>query len=113
MSRDQRRILAKCRACNLSLAIETGRYTRTKTPVNERLCNFCNCNEVEDETHFLVECTFYSDLRDDVLRNARTNNSYLNNLSLSDKLIYLLNNQKLQYSLATCLLQMTRGRKLT
>ena len=68
MSRDQRRILSKFRACNLPLAIETGRYTRPKTPVNDRLCKFCNYNAVEDETHFLVECAFYSDLRDDVFR---------------------------------------------
>ena len=33
MRKDQRRILAKFRSCNLPLAIETGRYTRPKTPV--------------------------------------------------------------------------------
>ena len=38
MSRDQRRILSKFRSCNLPLAIETGRYTRPKTPVNDRVC---------------------------------------------------------------------------
>ena len=105
MSRDQRQILAKFRACNLPLAIETRRYTGPKTPVNDRLCNLC--------THVLVECSFYSDLRDDVFRKASTNNSNFNDLSLSDKLMYLLNDQNLQYSLATCLLQMIRRRKLT
>ena len=112
MSRDQRRILSKFRACNLPLAIETGRYTRPKTPVNDRLCKFCNCNAVEDETHFLVECAFYSDLRDDVFRKALTNNSNFNDLSFSNKLVYLMNDHKLQYNLATCLIQMIRRRKL-
>ena len=63
MSRDQRRILFKFRSCNLPLAIETGRYTRPKTPVNDRVCQFCNINAIEDETDFLIECNFYSDLR--------------------------------------------------
>ena len=104
MSRDQRRILSKFRACNLPLAIETGRYTRSKTPVNDPLCKFCNYNVVDDETHFLVECAFYSDLIDDVFRKALVNNSNFNDLSLSNKLLYLMNDNKLQYNLATCLL---------
>ena len=37
MSRGHRRVLAKFRSCNLPLAIETGRYTRPKTPIFERL----------------------------------------------------------------------------
>ena len=32
MSRDHRRILAKFRSCNIPLAVETGRYTKPKTP---------------------------------------------------------------------------------
>ena len=54
---------------------------------------------------------FYSDLRDDIFRKALTNNS--NYLSLSNKLVNLMNDNKLQYNFATCLLQMIRRRKLT
>ena len=50
MSRGHRRVLSKFRSCNLPLAIETGRYTRPKTPVHERVCKYCNSNSVEDET---------------------------------------------------------------
>ena len=52
MSRDQRRILSKFRSCNLPLAIETGRYTKPKTPLNDRICGFCSATSVEDEIHF-------------------------------------------------------------
>ena len=37
------------------LHIERGRYTKPRTPVNERLCTLCNC--VEDELHFVTACT--------------------------------------------------------
>ena len=29
----------------------------------ERLCTFCDLNEVEDETHFLLQCRNHKDLR--------------------------------------------------
>ena len=63
MSWGHRCVLAKFRSCNLPLAIETERYTRPKTPVFERLCKYCCTDLVEDKTHFLVDCEFYSDLR--------------------------------------------------
>ena len=42
-------------------AIFVGRWTRPRTPVNERLCNTCNC--LEDEYHFVIECCLYNSLR--------------------------------------------------
>ena len=63
LSRDHRRVLFKLRSCSLPLAIETGRYSKPKTPLNERLCKFCQLNTLEDETHFLIDCELYSDLR--------------------------------------------------
>ena len=59
MRRDHRRVLAKFRSCNLPLAVETGRYTKPKTPISDRLCKFCDGAAVEDETHFLIDCEFY------------------------------------------------------
>ena len=31
---------------------------------DERLCNLCNCNRIEDETHFLLDCPSFSSIRD-------------------------------------------------
>ena len=44
-----------------SLRVETGRWTRPVTPRNERKCT--NCNKIEDECHFLLECSRYSQIR--------------------------------------------------
>ena len=51
-NRQHRRILSNFRSGCLPLAVETGRYTRPKIPLNERKCIFCNNNSFEDEIHF-------------------------------------------------------------
>jgi len=48
------------------LFIEKGRYL--KLEVEKRICPFCERREVEDETHFLLHCTLYNDLRDEFFR---------------------------------------------
>ena len=32
-------------------------------PCDERLCNLCNCNRIEDETYFLLDCPSFSSIR--------------------------------------------------
>ena len=68
-----------CRPMNLSiregyelvLIISTlsagGRHCRTITPRNERLCNFCSLDQVDDEKHFLMACNFHSTERQSLL----------------------------------------------
>ena len=50
-----RHAIAQLRTSSHILHIERGRYTKPRTPVNERLCTLCNC--VEDELHFVTACT--------------------------------------------------------
>ncbi len=52
LPRDHRRILFKVCSCSLPIGIETGRYSKPKTPINERICKMCNANAVENEIHF-------------------------------------------------------------
>ena len=52
------------------LRIETGRYDNL--PRDERLCNLCNCNRIEDETHFLLDCSSFSSIRDMFFSKTRT-----------------------------------------
>ena len=59
-NKESRRKLSKLRCGNLDLAIETGRYK--KQAVEERLC--LNCNKVEDELHFLMECELFTIVRE-------------------------------------------------
>ena len=50
----QRRVMATIRGGSNNLTIEMGRYE--KLAVEERVCNFCDADEVEDEKHFLCKC---------------------------------------------------------
>ena len=49
--------LIKLRISAHKLAIETGRYARPFIPSNMRKCLLCDTGEVEDEFHFLLNCT--------------------------------------------------------
>jgi hypothetical protein len=42
------------------LAIEKGRYSNV--PRSNRFCNACNANLIEDEEHFLLHCTAYTEI---------------------------------------------------
>ncbi len=50
-------------------------------PVDQRLCEFCNDNAVEDELHVILKCTFYDDLREELFQAAENINNHFMNLS--------------------------------
>ena len=79
--------LTRFRISNHRLNIETGRYTGIN--VNERICNFCNQNKIDDEKHFLLECDFHQKARLDILK-LRTpqliNESTLSNIMYNTKI---------------------------
>ena len=53
---------SRLRCSSQRLEIESGRWHRpVRKPVDERKCK--NCNVVENEFHFLFECSLYNDLR--------------------------------------------------
>ena len=56
-----RNALSKLRLFSFKLAIVTGKCLKTKK--EKRICKFCNLSEVEVETHFLLQCRNYKDLR--------------------------------------------------
>ena len=57
------------------------RYEREKLPfskivklhANKRTCKICNSNNVEDEKHFLLECPYYIQERNELLTVVNTN----------------------------------------
>ena len=59
--RRSRSALCKLRISAHSLMIEKGRHLSLDS--KDRLCQHCNLNEVEDEFHFIMNCTLYNDLR--------------------------------------------------
>jgi hypothetical protein len=56
-----RNSIAKIRLSSHQLSIEKGRHL--KISVNDRKCIYCNMNVVEDEVHFLFECSYYNEER--------------------------------------------------
>ena len=57
LDRPLRSYVARIRCGVLPLKIETGRYRNI--PVDDRLCQSCDLNMVEDEIHFLLKCPYY------------------------------------------------------
>lgn len=50
--------------CNLhisthKLTIEVGRHTRPKIKAEKRYCKFCKDGSIEDEKHFIINCSIY------------------------------------------------------
>jgi len=60
-NRAHRSVISQLRLGILPLKIETGRYTNI--PLEYRLCIFCDDNAIEDEQHFIFNCSKYEDLR--------------------------------------------------
>ena len=64
----KRSIFCQFRSGILPLAIETGRYRNVSA--DERLCEICNLNLVENEIHFLCFCHRYQELRTELYQNV-------------------------------------------
>jgi hypothetical protein len=52
---------------------------------------FKTCNKIEDEEHFILECTIHSKLRTDLLAILANENPNFMQFSSEQKLTYLLN----------------------
>ena len=52
----------KLRISSHKLKIETGRYDNI--PFDEMLCSLCNCNRIDDETPFSLDCPSFSSIRE-------------------------------------------------
>ena len=89
LNKRERSLLAQFRCGILPLRVETGRYVGE--PPEQRLCSFCNQIQIEDERHFLIQCTFYNDIRTDVF-NDQFSNIQFNILNDVEKLRYLVKN---------------------
>jgi hypothetical protein len=63
-----RQVMTRLRGGTNELRIEIGRYPITnrdkKLEIHERRCLLCMSGEVEDEKHFVLDCSEYEDLRE-------------------------------------------------
>ena len=88
LNRGHRSVLAKFRSGTLPLEIETGRWRGT--PVNERLCKICNSGDIEDETHFLFDCTLYSIVRNAFFTKVEEQSPGFSEITKNEKLCLLM-----------------------
>ena len=59
LSSSERSAMAQFRFGILPLNIGTGRFRNQA--LDERLCTLCEFNEIEDESHFLFQCSLYDE----------------------------------------------------
>ena len=92
VSKFQRSLLAQFRCGILPLEIEVGRYVNK--PISERICRVCEQNLVEDEIHFLCDCTKYSAERQSRFEKACNSNDMFTSLDSFEKFVYLMGNHE-------------------
>ena len=84
LNRGHRSTIAELRSGILPLQIETGRYQQI--PENFRLCMFCNDQVVEDEKHFLFDCTLYNTVRLKFVKGLTEKYPLFSELDVTEKL---------------------------
>ena len=72
------------------MAIETGRYTQPKTPLEQRKCSLCNTGSIENEEHVVMYCNAYNTMRNELFHNLETSNRESASLRDTEKFIYLM-----------------------
>ena len=74
----------------LSLCIETDRYRRPPTPPEQRLCQLCSSGAVENEQHFVLECSLYADERRKLMNTLYNICPGLVNLQNTEKFNFII-----------------------
>ena len=87
--------LSRLRSSAHSLRVETGRYTLPPTPLEERLCP--SCNVIEDEQHFLIDCSIYNgNERRSMMDICTALNRSFPHYSSKEKFIFILSTKNTQ-----------------
>jgi hypothetical protein len=87
---NHRRALTALRISSHQLRIERGRYNRPVTPRNLRICQHCESDEIEDESHFLLSCIKYNDLRKTLFKSISDECNSFNDMSDEHKFKFML-----------------------
>ena len=100
MSKHIRSLFGQIRIGILPIRIESGRFTNIldedtgmfrKLNINERICNLCNMNAVEDETHFILYCRRYTEERQIFINKCLVEEPRFHTFSDMKKLWFLMN----------------------
>ena len=93
LNKKYRSVLAQFRCEVLPLKVETGRFNNI--PLEYRLCEFCDKNNIEDESHFLLYCSRYENLRIQLFQKAIMIHPHFNELNTHEKLKLLMNSTEI------------------
>lgn len=92
-----RQSLCKLRISAHTLMIESGRYAKKQyIQRSERICKKCNSSNVEDEFHFLLQCSIYNEERRKFLKHISCFNKYFCNLTDTEKCQWLFIQENIQ-----------------
>ena len=86
-----RNAITRLRSSSHTLEIERGRWTNPITPVENRLCPYCNL--VEDEIHFLFQCELYTNDRVAFFNKVNQYTPGFLDLEQPDKFLFLFTNE--------------------
>ena len=84
----KRKCLTRFKISAHRLEVESGRYK--KQPVSDRICKFCKLDQIEDEIHFLCNCSAYNFERQTFFHFSYCKYSKLRLLSEKEKFIWLM-----------------------
>ena len=100
LSKSKRSLLAQLRLAVLPLVIETGRYTGKS--IELRVCVVCDSIEIENELHFICQCSRYDELRKELYDfiNVTIQDIHFNTLGDEDKFCLIMSNPHIVYKLA-------------
>ena len=93
-NRCDRSMICKIRISAHDLAIEKGRYSNI--PRFERFCNACKSKVIEDEEHFLLHCTAYTQIRHVFLKELKSHTKNMHSPDIKTKIQLLLNHNSLK-----------------
>ena len=90
-NRVARKAFTKLRISNHNLAIEAGRHSGVE--VSHRICQQCDSGAIEDECHFVMNCSRYKDVRINFLKGVSAQNKNVSILNDKNKFIWLMSNE--------------------
>ena len=92
LTRSERILITKLRTSDHDLEIEKGRRHKPVIPRENRFCKFCNNNQIEDEIHFIFECTTYEAQKSNFLRKCHNLFPRTKHLGYQDLLQFIFMN---------------------
>jgi hypothetical protein len=91
-SHKHKKKLAQFRLGSHHLHIETGRHSIPYKEPSERICNYCNSRDTEDEQHLVLKCTLYNDLRSKFFEQVVSHFPIFKMYSNNEKFVWLCAN---------------------